>query len=107
VAEEVIVDNGILTSASALRRFFFLKHTTQNIPPTKTVTATTIITITGEGLELVFSSAVNVALNPSKFEYHESDLNRTYMYRPVEKISAGSDEPQNLPSLLLYLELPS
>lgn len=65
VAEVLTVDSGIRTSASVFGRFFrFLKHTTQQTTPIRTVTITIMITITAEGPELGLSSAVNVALNP-------------------------------------------
>ena len=52
VAEVVTVDKGILTSASPLGRlFFFLKHTTQQTTPIRTVAATIITITTAEGLE--------------------------------------------------------
>lgn len=49
VAEVLTVDSGIRTSASAFGRFFrFLKHTTQQTTPIRTVTITIMITITAE-----------------------------------------------------------
>lgn len=54
------------------------------------------------------SSAMNVALNPlwMKYVLSESDLKRTLMYRPLERMSPGV-EPQNLPLLKLLLYFPS
>lgn len=49
VAEVLTVDSGIRTSASVFGRFFrFLKHTTQQTTPIRTVTITIMITITAE-----------------------------------------------------------